>query len=161
MTTVVQLRAAILAKVQGVSGMGRVHDYQRFHKDASKLADLYYTSAQAGRRLYGWHIRRVGTTELLVDTGRNFRDVRWALRGFMSLDDAGETEKLFDDQVEAICDAFRADSRLGGICETQFREANGNQAGIQVDELEPVMFCGVLCHGAKLGLVTRLYTNTP
>lgn len=158
--TVEQLRAAIKAKLSGVAAMGQVHDYERFFKDPSKMLTLYKSSAQTGDRIYGWNIRRVATPELLVSTGRNYRDVAWRLRGFMSIDDADASEKKFDVQIEAICDAFRADQTLGGLCDTQFQEENGNQAGVQVEESEPVLFCGVLCHGARLGLITRVYTNT-
>lgn len=160
MTTLAQLRAAIKAKIEGVAGMGEVHGFQRYLKDQSKLALLYASSAQEGRRIYGWYLTRLRTAELLVDVGRNYRDVFWRVRGFMSLEDSSETEILFDNQVEAMCDAFRADPGLGGICETTFKEANGNQAGLQLELQEPVLFCGVLCHGATLGLVTRVYTNT-
>lgn len=158
--TLAQLRAAIKAKVVAVANMGQVHDYERFVKEPSKLAQLYKSSAQTGDRIYGWHIRRTQTVERLTDVGRNYEDHAWRLRGFMSLDDADATEKKFDDQIELMRDAFRADLTLGGLCDTHFKEANGNVAGLQLEESEPVLFCGVLCHAAKLGLVTRVYTNT-
>ena len=141
--------------------MGQVHDYERYLKDQSALAALYASTAQTGNRIYGWYLRRVRTVEQLVSTGRDYQDHHWRLRGFMGLDDADASEKKFDVQIEAIRDAFRADPTLGNICDTQFIEANGNQAGPQLEESEPVLFCGVLCHGARLGLITRVYTNTP
>jgi len=158
--TVEQLREAIRAKVAGVAAIGQVHDYERYLKDQSKLRSLYLSSAQTGDRIYGWHIRRVRTFETLIDTGRNYTDHFWRLRGFMSIEDADGTEKKFDIQIEAIRAAFRADPTLGQICDTHFQEANANQGGVQLDESEPVLFCGVLCHAARLSLVTRVYTNT-
>jgi len=158
--TVEELRAAIKAKVAGVAGIGQVHDYERYLKDQSKLAALYQSSAQAGARLYGWHIRRVRTFETLIDTGRNYADHFWRMRGFMSIEDADATEKKFDVQIEAIRAAFRADPTLANICDTHFQEANANQGGVQLEESEPVLFCGVLCHAARLSLITRVYTNT-
>lgn len=154
------LRAAIKAKLLAVADIGQVHDYERYLKDQSKLASLYASTAQVGNRIYGWYLRRVRTAEQLVDAGRNYEDHFWRLRGFMSLDDGDASEKKFDIQIEAIRDAFRADLTLGGICETHFKEANGEQAGLQLEESEPVLFAGVLCHSARLGLITRVYTNT-
>ena len=159
-TSVATLRAAIKAKILTVAGMGVVNDYERYAKDQSKLSAAYASAAQAGQRIYGWYIRRVRTAELLIDVGRNYEDHAWRIRGFMSLDDTDATEKKLDDQIEAMRAAFRADPTLGGICETTFREANGNQAGLQLEESEPVLFAGVLCHAARLGLITRVYTNT-
>lgn len=153
------LRAAIKAKFVAVSGMGTVHDYERYLKDQSKLASLYVNAAQ-GTRVYGWNIRRPRTVEMLVSTGRNFQDHYWRMRGYMSLDDGDGSEKLFDIQIEAIRDAFRSDPTLGGVCDTQFNEQNAGQGGVQVEEHEPVLFCGVLCHAARLSLITRVYTNT-
>jgi hypothetical protein len=158
--SVADLRAAIKAKIVAVASMGTVHDYERYLKDQSKLASLYVNTAQSGSRVYGWNIRRVKTIELLADTGRNFVDILWRIRGYMSIEDAEETEKKFDTQIELMRDAFRADPSLGSLCETTFKEANGNQAGLQLEESEPVLFCGVLCHAARLSLVTRVYTNT-
>lgn len=161
MTSVEGLRAAIKAKFLTVSGIGaNVYDYERFLKDQSKLATLYKTSAQGADRIYGWNIRRTRTVEQLVSTGRNFQDHYWRMRGYMSLDDGDATEKLFDVQIEAIRAAFRADPTIGGLCDTQFNEQNAGQGGVQLEESEPVLFCGVLCHGARLGLITRVYTNT-
>ena len=154
------LRAAIKAKIVAVASIGTVHDYERYLKDQSRLATLYVNTAQTGSRVYGWNIRRVRTVEQLVSTGRNYQDHYWRIRGYMSLEDADGTEKLFDIQIEAIRDAFRADPTLGNICDTHFNEQNAGQGGVQLEEHEPVLFCGVLCHGARLGLITRVYTNT-
>lgn len=161
MTTVEQLRAAIKAKLQAVASMGQVHDYERYVKEQSRLLALYKSANQSGDRIYGWHFRRVRTTELLISTGRNYQDHSWRFRGFMSMEDGDATEKKFDIQIELIRDAFRADPRLGFTdVDTEFLEANAGQGNIQLEESEPVMFCGVLCHFARLSLVTRVYTNT-
>lgn len=160
-TTVEQLRTAIKAKIESVANIGLVHDYERYLKESSKLLTLYSTTLQTGTRIYGWHFRRVRTVEQLVSTGRNYTDHYWRMRGFMGLDDTDATEKKFDVQIELIRDAFRAAPNLGFTdVDTHFAEANANQGGVNVEESEPVLFCGVLCHAARMALITRVYTNT-
>lgn len=155
--SVQQLRDAIAAKIASVTNVGKVHPYERYAKSPSALATLYVSSAQGGNRILGWYVRRVSTREILIDTGRNYMDHGWRVRGFMSLEDADETEEKFDTLIEAIRTAFRADPSLGGLCETYFNEAGANQAGVQLEEHAPVLFAGVLCHSARLSLTTRVY----
>jgi hypothetical protein len=86
--------------------------------------------------------------------GRHAVIARWALRGYMALDDSAASEKTFDDLVEALIAAFRADDSLGGVVDSCII---GDIAGLQLDEAGPVMLAGVLCHGARLTLRTRWY----
>jgi hypothetical protein len=153
------VRAAIKAKIAGVASMGQVHDYERYAKDQSALKNLYKSAAQTGERIYGWFVSRRATREWFVDTGRWVADVDWKMHGLMSLDDADASEKKLDVQVELIRDAFRHDDTLGGAVAT-LCVANGNEpglSGVQVDEIGPVLFAGVLCHRARLALTTRIY----
>jgi hypothetical protein len=78
---------------------------------------------------------------------------KWRISGFLSLDDANQSEIVFDNLVEAVCDAFRADETLGGLIAGTVMD-NPNVAGIQVEDSGPVMFAGVLCHSARLVLYT-------
>jgi len=150
MATLAQIRAAIVAKLEAVPNVGRVHDHQPFLKTEAKLKELYVTNGQ----LLGWHIRRVGTRETAPFVSRNVERHRWVIQGFMAFDDTGASELVFDDLVEAIRDAFRADQTLGGMVAGT---ADEDAAGLQVEDSLPVLFCGVLCHSARLVLVTETY----
>jgi hypothetical protein len=152
MPTVQQIRTAIKAKIDTVAGVGPVHEYERFLKDQSRLVALY-TSGNP-KRVLGWHIRRVSTRETLEDIARWVVLHGWRIRGYMGLDDADASEKLFDDLIEQIRDAFRSDDTLGGVVFSCVNPAN-DEAGIQVLDHRPVLFCGVLCHFAELGLTTQ------
>ncbi len=154
MPTLDQIRAAIANKIQGVDAQIAVHDYERYTKQYSDLIAMYKAGDPAAPRLNGYHVRNVGTRETIVDSGRGSIWHRWRIRGFMSLDDADETEKLFDNQIEAIRDAFRIDDDLGKLVLTCIDDKSG-EAGIQLLEQKPVMFAGVLCHSAELGLTTQ------
>ena len=149
MPTVSQIRAAIKAKLVAIPDIGVVHDYERLAASVGKLKALYVVDG----KLLGWHIRRVATGEVSPVIGRYTIDHRWQIRGFMAIDDAAESERTFDDLIEAIRDAFRADETLNNLI-------GGTQApppsiGVQLIEHGPVMFADVLCHGARLAYATR------
>lgn len=149
MVALADIRAAIAATLRAVPNIGVVHDHEPYLKTEAKLRELYVE----GGLLLGWHFRRVATREVSPAIGRAIERHAWQIRGFMAFNDAGTSEVAFDDLIEAIRDAFRADETLGGAASTIDDEA----AGIQVEDSGPVMFCGVLCHSARLALTTTNY----
>lgn len=149
MTTVTDVRNAIKAKLEAIAGIGVVHSYERLATRVAELKALYVSNG----KLLGWHVRRISTAETSPSVGRWTIDHRWQIRGFMAIDDATASELAFDDLIEAIRDAFRADETLGGLIKgTQVPPPTIN---VQLIEHGPVMFADVLCHGARLGLATR------
>ena len=139
------IRAAIVAKLKTVAGIGQVHAYERYAKTDKDFREIY----AANDRVLGWHVRRVARRE-----GAEFNETMtdWELRGFMSLEDAAASELAFDDLVDLIGDAWRADPTLGGLV------LYPRDTALVVPELAdagPAMFAGVLCHSARLKLTTR------
>lgn len=151
------VRAAIKAKLALVAGIGQVHDRERYAKEAAAFLALYKSAAQGGDRLYGWFVSRRRTRETFEAIGRYHATVDWELTAYMSLDDADATELKLDAQVELVRDAFRDDDELGGLVSTCIIENRGNQAGVQLEELGPVMLAGVLAHRARCSLATLIY----
>lgn len=153
MATVAQIREAIRAKLAAVSGIGTVHDYERY---AEREADFKTLYRDAGiERINGWNLYRVSTRESDLNLGQVRRLHTWRLTGYRSLDDADATGKSFDDLVEDIAAAFRTDRTLGGLVEDiKDLDQEYGESGIQVESIEPVVFAGVLCHRARLALVT-------
>lgn len=148
--TVAQIRDAIVAKLNGIADIGVVHDYERYATAKADMRALYEYNGQ----IRGWFVRRIRSREQMPDNrlGKTNIDHDWLIRGYMSLADADASEKVFDGLVESIQDAFRTDETLGDVVSTTFFQ---DQAGIQVLDLNPLLFAGVLCHGARLGLRTR------
>lgn len=149
MPTVGQIRDAIVAKMNGIAGIGRVHGFERYAKREADFVALFKSTD----KVLGWIVRRVATREISRIVGRSIVTHRWQIRGYMSLDDATQSEVAFDTLIEAVRDAFRADETLGGLIDDTV--ADGDVAGVQVDDSGPVFFGGVLCHGARLTLNTR------
>lgn len=148
MADLVTTRAAIVAVLEGVAGIGRVHSFERYAKAEGKLREIY----TIGGRLEGWFVRRTATR--VTAPALRIRTVihRWRIRGYMGLEDAEQSELAFDARLEAIRAAFDASTTLGGVCETTHVD---DLAGAQLEDSSPVMFAGVLCHGARFALSTR------
>lgn len=148
-------RAALVALLEAVPAVGRVHHYERYaREDSAFRAHYLHTLPGGAKQLRGWQVSRVGVAERLLDLGRWLDEHSWVIRGYLALDDSAATELTFDGLVEDIRAAFRADPTLGGLSTA---EPIGEEDGIQVRDAGPVMFCGVLCHSALLTLQTREY----
>jgi len=151
MTTLADIRTAIVSKIETVPNVGKVYSYQRFAKNEKDFKALYMSN----NRILGWNVSRSGKREQSPYMGRTIITNVWDIRGFMSLDDADETELLFDNSIEEICDAFRNDISLGGVVQTVILD--DGTAALQLTESNHVLFCGVLCHTATLKLNTIHY----
>lgn len=143
-------RAAIVAKISSVPGIGRVHGHERYLQDQEQLKALYVS----GDQLLGWYAQRQKTAESSPSLGRYIEQTRWKIQGFMGLadDEADPSELRFDALIEALRDAFRRDETLGGtVSSTVLPDGT---AGLQLEASGPVVFCGHLCHGATFSLTT-------
>ncbi len=154
------VRAALVALVASVAGIGRVHDYQRYAREPRDFAEHYLWADVANgglEHIRGWQVSRTSGGERTLGVGRVLINDGWTIRGYMTLNDALRSELAFDDLVEAIRDAYRADPTLGGACSAEMF-GNGPD-GVQLADAGPVVFCGVLCHSAALSLETWRYAS--
>lgn len=150
-------RAAIVALMASVPDMGLVHDEEQYAATQARFADLYLVDVGNGvRQLRGWFVRRTGTQEREINLGRTLNVHSWDLHGFTALDSAASSGKAFDERIEALRQAWRLDPTLGGAVEPG---PLGDRTGVQVAEVLPVMFAGVLCHKARLQVQTYAYLN--
>jgi hypothetical protein len=156
MSTLAEIRAAIVAMHRAVPDVGEVHDRERYARSEEKFRELFVmTPAGAAKQVRGWWWRRTATRESTVSTGTVMNVHIWQCRGYMALNDEDGSELVFDTLIEALRDVVRADPTLGGVCEQN--SAEDGEDGVQVTDAGPVMFCGVLCHSAVLQLKTWSY----
>lgn len=139
------LRAVIVAQLQAIADIGQVYAFERYAKDDAAFREVY----ASGERVLGWHVRRVARKE-----SPPFNEVltTWEIRGFMALQDGEASELFFDDLIDRIGDAWRVAPTLGGAV---LYPKDGAEAVPELVDAGPAMFAGVLCHGARLRLVTR------
>lgn len=150
------IRTAIVATLNSVPDIGIVQPYERYAADLAGLKALYWSAAH--NQLRGWFVRRMATRESANIQARTVEQVRWRIVGVMGLADATATELTFDDLIEGVRNAFAADETLGGTVDqcTDPSSEDGDSC-IQLDDAGPVMFAGVLAHGARLRLTTTRY----
>lgn len=152
MPDIAAVKTKILANVNSVTDIGTVHEYERYAKNQVDMRALYQKAIGGVDQIRGWHLvelaKKTRSAALHVDDVRTV----WELRGFMSLDDSAASELTFDLLVELIRTTMRADPDLGGVANTH--DSDSEEAGWQVVEKNKVMFAGVLCHHARLQLVT-------
>lgn len=147
-------RAALVALIAAVPGVGVVHDYQRYTRSEAEFRQLYVATIAGQPQLRGWHVSRTSVRERSLGLGRNLVQHGWTIRGYMALADAEQSELTFDGLVEAIRAAYRANPTLGGLATG---EPLGTDDGIQVADMGPANFAGVLVHAAVLTLQTTEY----
>lgn len=151
MATHREIRALIAARLEAIESVGVVHQYERWLKRREDLKALYVGTIGGNERLFGWFIRRVGGSSQRGHTLCAARFDAWEIRGFMALDDADESEMIFDDVIDAIISDFHETRPLGnGV-----RVMDENEQACRLVQSQPVMFAGVLCHSATLALNTK------
>lgn len=148
------IRAEIKTILEGVTGIGIVHNYERLSIDATKFLTLFKDTKTG--KINGCMFRREKFTRQHGMGGRVAIAHVFVLRRFTGLQDADATDISFDDVNELIADAFDTEAAedLNGKCDTihpDFGPMSG-AAGIQLDISEPRMFGNVLCHYAEMRL---------
>lgn len=148
------VRTAIVGLLGGVTGIGQVHGYERYSHQEQAFRALYAT----GGAVRGWFVQRSGFRRRQLGSGRELLTETWMVTGFMSLVDADQSELEMDGLVDRISASERADPTLGGVA--RGLPVDG-AAGFQLLDAGPVTFAGVLCHRARLSLLTQRFFVGP
>lgn len=152
MATFDEIRAAIVAEMSAITGIGIVHDYERYAAREGDFRTLYLYDLGAGeKQIRGWYVRRRSTVQTREVMGSHEDIHQWLIRGFMAIDDAAASEKAFDTLIEAVRERFRVNNNLGGVINSIYSPEG---KGVELAESQPVLFGGVLCHSARLHLST-------
>ncbi|MEP9372614.1 hypothetical protein [Mesorhizobium sp. KR1-2] len=154
-TSLETIRAAIRHRMLEIAGIGVIHAYERYAAREKEFAELYmYGQADQPKRLLGWHIHRVATREFAYSSLQNRVEIDFAIRGWMAIEDARQTEILMDGLVEKLRAAWRRDPSFNGIFNAPITD--GQPFGLQLVESQPYMLGGVLCHGVRLSFTGGL-----
>ena len=139
MTTTVDIRNAIITKLKAITGVGKVHNYQRYANQQSDLKAFYLDDD----KILGWLLRRASFKKTAIADAIYSIRSSWELHGYMSLRDEKQTELLFDALVDLVQLKLSNDPTFGGIASwVENYELKAT--------LEPVMFCGILCHSVTI-----------
>lgn len=130
---------SILVGVTGITPL--VYRYEPWAAQASAVRTAFVHQG----RVQAWTISRRSTAERHLATGHeNERTYTVILRAYYALANEGQTEGAFQQTLEAVCNAFRLLPGLNGTAATS--------EPLQIDLVEPRVFCEVLCHYAELRL---------
>lgn len=157
MSTLAQIRDAVVAKLGSVPGIGIVHRYERYAAREGDFRALYVATIGGENLIRGWYVRRMRTREVSEVHGVSMRVTDWRIVGYHGLDDAGESEIVLDNLVEDACAAFRSDPTLGGVVASlrDLTSPDGDaRYGLQVEDFAQVLLAQKLCHRAQLALIT-------
>lgn len=153
-------RAALVALISGLADIGQVHDEEPYGKSEADFRRLYAwqpptpsNEPQPATQIRGWFVRRVRTVERELGVARVHDVHTWQIKGFLALQPP-DSGKAFDDLIEALRAAVRADPTLGGALDPG---PLGQPSGVQVADSGPVLLAGALCHGCTLTLDTHDY----
>lgn len=137
----------------------KVHDYFRLGKSDQELRTLMQTGTPPTARLHAWFITLtdgpVITTKPPYSPGCEQLDYSFSLHGWLSVDDADATEKLWRDEVELVMAALRASPKLGLSNVVSAYPPDWTIGG---HRRIPPSDGGVLCHYAHLSLTVRVVT---
>lgn len=139
--------STIKSTIEGVSGIGKVYDYERWAANWGTVLTLYKTT---GNIIHGWTISRVSTHRQSLSIGAPEQAHIFRIRGVYGLDDSAGTEKTFQGILNLVAAAFDANMTLSGACLTLAAEWGPmtGQHGLQIEEVDVRAFGNVLCHHA-------------
>jgi hypothetical protein len=139
--------------LEGVSGIGMVHDYERWADTWEKLLELFRDS---NKKINGWTFTRRTTKRQRTTLGETEKAHIFVLQGIYSLNDADGSEKVFQNIIENVVEAFDENQTLNDTClsiNPDWGPMDG-AVGVQVDLVENRMFgkTKILCHFADCRL---------
>jgi hypothetical protein len=134
-----------------VSGIGVVHDYERWSNDWNKFLDHF---KDADGKINGCTIAREKRPKMQATMGETEKAHVFVIRRIMGLQDDKATGIVFDDHLEVLGDAFNGNETLNETCRTINPDWGPmtDAVGLQIELVEIRMFGGILCHYAECRL---------
>lgn len=154
MNAVNAIREQIKVILQGVPGVGVVHDRIRWASEAQKMLNLFKDSEG---RINAVMFRRDKMAKTSVSLeAQKMRAHVWLIIVIRAFSDEKSSELEFDDLLTEIEERFDDYDTLNGTCMScdMAYGPMADQSNIQIELVEPRMFGGVLCHYAELRLQT-------
>lgn len=145
------VREQIRTILTGVSGIGVVHDYERWAAEWPAYLELFSIEDETGTRINGWDITRRKTPAVTASVTHDSRSHTFLIRGMYGLEDSQASELVFQQLIEDICAAFRAKYQLESTAE--------NTEPVQVDLVENRVFGNMLCHYCELTFTVDEWEN--
>lgn len=141
------IRARIKSVLSGVTGIGTVHDYERYSLSPAEWLSLMTSGGQVN----GWTIHRQSTSSEALTMGYLERHHQYRIAGVYAMNDAAASEVTLQAILEAVHDAFKSDRTLEGTAQAHDQ--------IQVEAVDTDEVVGRLYHMATLSLLVHERTT--
>lgn len=128
---------------------GTFYPKERFTKSQRDMATLY------GEQVEGGYIRLVSRKRTKLYEGRDKITLRYQITYLHFFSDEDNSQETFEDNLEAFDDEFMATDELEPITGASHWTDDG--AGLSVNDAQPVMFAGVLCHRGLMSLTIEYF----
>jgi len=142
------IRAALATLLNSVD-LGVFYEKERFSKNTRDMATLY------GEQINGGYIRLISRKRINNYDDRHVITLRYQIVYLLSFIDENDSQLTFEDNLEFFDDAFMASDEIEPTTQASHRTDEG--AGLSVDDTQPVMFAGVLCHRALMNLTVEYF----
>lgn len=136
----------IKTKMESITDIGKVYDYERYSTDMATFINLFKVVISGVEQIRGWEISRFAVTE--HKTGAYFRHHKFRISGYMGLKDSTATDKTFQQLVDAVSDKFR--NSQGGSSWDYKDGDNPQNSPVQVPVIDVRTFGSVLCHHSEI-----------
>ena len=143
MPLITDLRARIKTDLQAVSGIGQVHDYERFSNDPTSFVSFFVSAGLVN----GWTVV-VGMESRWSSGHEADRFYRVTIRGYRVVNDASASAKSFDEEIDGVMTALENDWHLNHLVENL-------EDGIDATDPDYRVFGEVLCHYIEIRIKYR------
>lgn len=141
-------RQELFDTLSGVAGIGKVYDFERWCADWNTFLNLFKND---DGRILGWEISRKSGVGSYLNQVEEEIDHVFEIHGYLPVNDAGQSEKVFNALIEDVRAAFRTAMTLGGL--------NSYPQGFRVGTIDTRMFGNVLCHYCEITIPVREYQS--
>lgn len=135
------MRQAVFEAVDGVAETLNVHEEDRYSNVMDVFLARYSTPVNDVLQIHGWDVGYGGFAARRTGNQCNERSHRWKVRGYLGVNDAGQSELAMTTLAVSVCDAM--DSGLASY------EADP----AQLTRFEPRLFGSVLCRYVEIDVV--------
>lgn len=143
------IRAALKTRLEAVTNIGRVHDYERWAPDWTDYLDLFKTTISSTAQIRGWTISCGGIGNRQVAYQFHRKEYEFVIRGYLGLDDSAATEKTAIALAVAVIEELEKYVKLNATLEV----GTYSDAGWpRVETFETRMYGSVLCHYVEIRL---------
>ena len=133
------IRASLFTILKAIAGIGKCYDYTRWNNDWGKFIELFKDSTG---KILGWELGRAAVQSTYLSNADGEETHAFIIRGYMAVNDAQTSEKVFNAKIETIRATFRRNYTLNDTVHMV--------SPVSAQVIDQRVFGSVLCHYAEL-----------